>query len=116
MYGGSFASQSAHRLDQYCSPVAEDFGYALHDLGCIIAQSNQRIGAECSRVSKTLFERILPRFLAEVCQDRDVSADERLQTSSDGAEDGTGANDNPANHSERFYNPITFEFESGGGH
>src|SRR5205085_7188901 len=63
-----------------------------------------------------LVERVLPRALAEIGENRDVASDQRLQTSADRPEDRARAHNDPAHDAESFHNPIAVESKSGRGH
>src|SRR5581483_1141361 len=91
-------------------------GDALHDFGGIVAGADDRVGADFSGVLQHKGEGVGTGLLAEVGEQRDVSADQRLQAGADGAEDGTGADDNPAHHAEGAHHAVPVQFEGGGDH
>src|SRR5262249_33755137 len=61
------------------SAVCQHLRNALHDLGRVIAHRYHRIRAVLRRVLKHQLERILPGLLAQIGEDGDVAADDRLQ-------------------------------------
>src|SRR5579864_3235743 len=62
------------------------------------------------------FERVLPRLLAEISQDRDVAANQGLQAGADGSENRTRAHNNPPYDTEGFNNAIARQFKCRGSH
>ncbi len=59
--------------------VTEDLGDALHELGRVVAHADDRVRADVPRVSEHHVERLVAGLLAELGEERDVSADERLE-------------------------------------
>src|SRR5881394_174913 len=109
-------SSSRSWFDEDRCAVAKNFRHALHDFSRIVAQTDDCIRAESARVFEHSVERIAPSLFAEVGEDRNVSADERLQSGADGSENRARSDDYSSHHSERFHGPIAVERKSGGCH
>src|SRR2546423_13320825 len=109
-------SSSRSRFDEDCCAVAKNFRHALHDFSRIVAQTDDRVRAERPRVLQHPIERIAPRLFAEVGEDRNVSADERLQSRADGSKNRARSDDYSSHHSERFDGAVAVERKSGGCH
>src|SRR4051794_23896563 len=102
----SRSTASLSWLDHDSRAVAKHFRHTLHDFGCIVAQTDDCIRAEPTRVIQHLVEGVLPRFLAKISQDRDIAADYRLQSCADCAENRAGTHDDASNHAEILHNPV----------
>ena len=103
-------------FDKNCSAVCQDFGDALHNLGRVVAGSHNGIGAEFGCVLQHEIECFLPSFLAEIRQQRDVPADQRLKSSPDRAKDRTRAHHDSPDHPQRARHSKAIEFELRGDH
>src|SRR6266481_7999453 len=82
------------RLDQHGRAVTQNFRHTLHDFGRVVAKPDDRVRAEIARVLQTEFERVLACFLAEIGQDRDVAANQGLQSSADRSDNRARTHDN----------------------
>ena len=71
-------SNSLLGLDLDRCSVTKDLSHALHDLGCVVAQADDGVGAQLLRVLQTKLERVLARFLTQLGQNRDVTPDQGL--------------------------------------
>ena len=107
---------SSIRLNYYDRAITQDFGDALHDLGGIIAQTDDGVRAKLQRVLLAKLERVLSRFLTQIRQDADIAADQSLQAGANRSKNRSRTNNNPANDSESFHDPITVDGKRGGGH
>jgi hypothetical protein len=56
-------------------------------------------------------KRMLPRFFAQIGENGDVAADQRLQSRADRSKNGARTNNDSAYHSEIFHNPVAVEFK-----
>src|SRR5579859_5848494 len=103
-------------LNHYRRTVRQNFGDALHDLGGVIADANDGIGAELSGMLQHQIQRFLARPFAEIGEQRDIAADQCLQTGADGPENRTGTYNNPAHQTQSLHNVITMQIKLRGGH
>src|SRR5262245_44888864 len=74
----SAVATASGRRDDGRGAVAQDFGHAVHDLGGVVANADDRVRAELAGVLQDERERVRAGRLAELRQKRDVAADERL--------------------------------------
>jgi len=86
----------------YCRAIAEHFADAAHDLCCIVADTDDAIGAELFCVSNHEFISVLPRFFAQLRVYRDVAAEDGLQSRRERTDDRARANDNAAHDAKMF--------------
>ena len=107
----SISQPLAFGFDGDGGAVAEDFGDALHDLGCIVSQTNDGVRAQLQRMLHAKLECVLTRFFTQISQDRDVAADQSLQAGANRAEDGARSHDNATHDPKIFHNSVTIEFE-----
>ena len=114
--GDSKLRRRFDRCDDDRGAVTEDFSHATHDLGRVVANPDDRVGALPASVFDHEVERILAGPLAEVGEERDVPADEGLERPANGPEDVAGPHDDPAHDAFGLDNQIAVERESGGGH
>src|SRR5688572_4682719 len=87
------------RNDPHRGPVAEHLRDPIHDLGGVVPDGDERIRAERLRVLYCERKCVGPRLLAQLRQERDVTAAKLLQQRSDRAEHGARANGDAAYHS-----------------
>ena len=73
-------SSSLFRFDLYGRSVAKHFRDALHYFSCVVTQADDGVRAQLQRMLQAELEGVLPRFLTQISQDRDVAADQSLQT------------------------------------
>ena len=99
------------RLDEDRRAVAQNFRHALHDFRRVVTQADDGVGAQLFGMPLAQLHRIFARLFAEVGQDGDVAADQRLQSCADRSENRSRANDDAAHDAEIFHNPITIKFE-----
>jgi hypothetical protein len=97
-------------------PVGQNFGYALHDLRCVVAESDHRVSAHLIGVLNQQIERMLSGLLAKIRQDRDIATDDRLQSSSDRAKDRTRPYDDSSYYAEVTCYFISIDIERRGHH
>src|SRR5262249_13266125 len=90
--------------------------YALHDFGSVVAHADDGVGAQFGRVLQHEFEGVLARLFAQVGEQRDVAADQRLQSRANGAHDGARAHDDAAYQPEIADDAIASHRESSGDH
>src|SRR5258705_10403802 len=93
------------------SPIREHFSDTLHHLSRIVACTNHSISPEFACMLQHQVEGFAARLLTQVRQQRNVAANERLQTRADGSENGTGAYNDAANYSQRAHNAEAREVE-----
>src|SRR5438270_14074381 len=96
-------SNSRSGFDEDGGAVTKNFRHALHDFSRIVAQTDDRVRAERARVFEHSVERIAPRLFAEIGEDGNVSADERLQAGADGSKNRARSDDDAANYAKGFY-------------
>jgi len=75
------------RFDNNRRAVGEHFGDALHDFGRIVSRAEHGVPAEFCGVLQHKVERFLTCLLAQVGEESDVAANQRLQSRADRAED-----------------------------
>src|SRR5438270_11235541 len=109
-------SNSRSGFDEDRGAVTKNFRHALHDFSRIVAQTDDRVRAERARVFEHSVERIAPRLLAEIGEDGNISADERLQAGADGSENRARSDDDSSHDSERLHGAVAVERKSGGCH
>src|SRR3954447_22355109 len=111
-----FRSSSRSRLDEYRSPVTQNLGHALHDFSGVITQTDHRVRAEGARMFEHPVEGIAPGLLAEISEDGNVSADQRLQPCADRSENRARPDDDSPHRSKCFHGAIAVERKSCGRH
>ena len=77
-------------LHVYRRAVAQDLGDPRRQLGGVVADSNNGIGAHLPGVGEHQVERILARPLAQRCVKRDVPPKQALDARANVADDGPG--------------------------
>src|SRR5690349_7661338 len=70
-------------LDDDGGAVTEHLGHTIENLGCIVADADDGIGSGLLGMREHLVEGVRARPLAEIGEERDVAADERLQRTAD---------------------------------
>src|SRR5476651_140342 len=98
----STASRCRDRLDEHGGSVAKNLRDALHDLGGVVAQTDDGVRTEATRMFQHALERVSPRLLAEIGENRNVAANQCLQAGADRPENGTRTNNDPTNNSKVF--------------
>jgi hypothetical protein len=96
--------------------VTEDLGDALHDFSRIVADTDYGVASGCGGVLQHAIESVVAGFFAEIGEECDVSADERLQAGTDGAEDRSRADYYTANDTEIAGYMEARKFEGRGRH
>src|SRR5205085_7820066 len=109
-------SNSRSGFDEDRGAVTKNFRHALHDFSRIVAQTDDRVRAQRARVFEHSVERIAPHLFAEIGEDGNVSADERLQTGADRSKNRARSDDDSSHDSERFHDAIAVERKSRGCH
>jgi hypothetical protein len=74
------------RFDPDSRAVAENFRHALHQLIRVITNSDHGIGTCHIRLDQHGIKSLLPRPLGELGEERDITAEQRLQTGADRAD------------------------------
>src|SRR5213082_4292182 len=109
-------SNSLLGLDLDRGSVTKDLGHALHDLGCVIAQTDDGVSSNLLCMLHAKLERMLARFLTKIGENGDVAADQGLQSCADCPENRARSHNDAAHHSEIFYDPVTIQFKRRGCH
>jgi hypothetical protein len=91
--------------------VTEHFGHALHDLGGIITDSDDRVSAKRGRMFAKQLIGVLSGAFAKIGIDRNVAANQRLQGRSDVPDDAARSHNNAAHEAEVFGHAIAIEGE-----
>src|SRR6185295_16651601 len=107
---------TSSRLGDHRGAVAEDLGDAVHHLGRVVADSDDGVRPELRRVGDHHLEGLAAGLLAQLGEERDVAAGERLQGAADGAEDRARADRDAAHDTEVADDPMARELEGGRGH
>src|SRR6266404_3668498 len=94
------------RLDQHGRAVTQNFRHTLHDFGRVVTQSDDCVRTKRAGMIQTKFQRVFARLLAKVGQDRDVAANQGLQSRADRTEDRARTHDDTAHHPEGFHYAI----------
>src|ERR1700691_2851494 len=68
-------------------PICEHLGDSLHHLSSVNADPHHVLPANIRRMLQHQIERLGPRLLAQICQQSNVAADERLQPRPNRSED-----------------------------
>src|SRR5580704_10126293 len=110
------ANGSGDALHLNSSAVRQHFGDSLHYFGGVIAHADHCVCAVIGGVLEQQFESIFTSFLAEICEDGDVSADDGLERGAQIADDAARAHDNPADNSKISDHAIAWQFEGGRNH
>src|SRR5260221_1044800 len=87
---------SLDRRDDHRRSIAKNLGDAAHDLGRIVTNPDDRVGADRARMLDHELESLRSCLLAETAEQRDIAAEECLQRSADRAEDVSRPNGDPA--------------------
>src|SRR5437763_8342145 len=96
-------SNSRSGFDEDRRAVTKNFSHALHDFCGVVTQTDDGVRAESARVFEHSLERISPRLFAEIGEDRNVSADERLQSRADGSKNRARSDNDSSHYSEGFH-------------
>src|SRR5882757_3445747 len=94
--------------------VGEDLGDALHDFVGVVTEGDDGVGAELCGVEGHHGVGVLAGLFAELCEERDVAADQGLETGSDGGEDVAGADDDATDNADVADDAVTGNLESSG--
>src|SRR4029077_11308408 len=105
-----------HRLHNHGGPVSQHLGDALHDLGGVVASADDGVPAQFGGVGQHQVKGFGTSFFAEVGQQRNVAAQNRLQPGANGSEDGARANHNAAHHSQATNHAKSIQFKLRGHH
>src|ERR1700738_1108137 len=74
-----WSHQSREAFDLHGGAVSEDFGYALHNFGGVIAHGDDGIGAVLGGMLQQQLVGVFARPLTKIRQDGNVAADDGLQ-------------------------------------
>src|SRR5205814_6801930 len=96
-------SNSLLGLDLDRGSVTKDLGHALHDLGCVIAQTDDGVSSNLLCMLHAKLERMLARFFTQIGENGDVAADQGLQTCANCSKNRARTYDDAAHHSEIFH-------------
>jgi hypothetical protein len=94
-----------------CRAVGEHLGDAGRDLGCVEAHADDCIGAHLLGMLEHDVEGLLARLLAQLREERDVAAEQRLDGRADVAYDRARANNDSSRHPDTPRDAETFELE-----
>src|ERR1700686_702127 len=67
------------RLHHNRRPISQYLSDALHNLGSVIPRSNYSVATQFGRVLRHKVKSFQTGLLTQICEQRDVAADERLQ-------------------------------------
>src|SRR4029077_5946632 len=95
------------RLDPHRPGVTQNFRHTLHDFGRVVTKPDDSVRTKRAGMIQTKFQRVLARLLAKIGQDRDVAANQGLQSRADRADNRARPHNNTANNAERFHDAIT---------
>jgi hypothetical protein len=73
------------RLNHNRRPISQYLSDALHNLGSVIPRPNDSVAAQFGRVLQHTVKSFQTGPLTQVCEQRDVAADERLQAGANSA-------------------------------
>jgi len=76
-------------FDINCSTIAQHFGNARGNFSRVIANANDRVCAQLTRVGQHEIKRVFARPLAKVCVERDVSTKDALDAGANVSNDRT---------------------------
>ncbi len=99
-------------LDLDGGTVSQNFGYALHDFGGVIAHADDGVRAVFAGVLQKEFVGVFAGLLAEVREDGDIAADDCLESSAEISDDAARADDNPPDDSEVSNDAVAGKFGS----
>src|SRR5438067_12895063 len=100
-------SNSLLGLDLDRCSVTKHLSHALHDLGCVVAQTDDGISTQLLRMLQTKVERVLARFLTQVDENGDVISDQGLQSLANCPDLCTRSHNDAASHLEIFNDTVT---------
>ena len=83
----------------------------MHHLGGVIAHADNRVGSVLAGVPQQQFEGVFARLLAEVREDGDVSADDRLKRGAQIPDQAARAHDNSAHDPKIPDDPVAGQFD-----
>ncbi len=74
-----FSPQLLLRFDQNGCAIRQDFGYALHDFGGVVAEADDRVRSVLRGMHQQQFVSFAAGSFAQVGQNGDIAADDGLQ-------------------------------------
>src|SRR5690348_4409501 len=95
------------RLDLNGRAVSKHFGNALHHFRSVVAEANYRIRTVLGRMHQQQLVGFDACPFAEIGQNGDISANDRLQSRTQISDYAARTHDNPSYHSEIANDPIT---------
>src|ERR1700674_4615212 len=101
--------------DDRCA-VAQDFRDATHDLGGVVTNTDDCVGAMLASMFDHEVEGILACALAQLREKRDVAAEKGLKRPSDRTNDAPRPYDDPTNDALGLDDPMAIENERGRRH
>src|SRR6185369_4324549 len=107
---------SIARLDDDCGSVGEHLGDAVHDFGCVVTHTEDRVCAQLARMLEHQLERLKPGLFAQLGEKADVAAHDSLQRSAERSEDRPRADRDASHYTDGPNYAETWEFERGGDH
>src|SRR6266446_8508589 len=99
------------RLNHNRRPISQYLSDTLHNLGSVIPRPHYSVATQFGRVLQHQVKSFQTGPLTQVCEQRDVAADERLQAGANGAEDGTRAHHNAAHHPQGARDPEAIQLK-----
>src|ERR1700731_2785313 len=93
-----WSHQSRDAFDLHGGAVSEDFRYALHYFGGVVAHGDDGIGAVLGGMLQQQLVGIFTSLFAKIRQDRDVPTDDGLQRRTQISDYATGPHDNSAHN------------------
>jgi len=103
-------------LDQDCRAIGEHFGNALHELGRVVAGADDSVAAQFAGVSEHQIECFTARFFAKIGEQRDVAADQCLQSGANRPENGPGADDDSTYYAQGAHDAVSGKIKRGRHH
>src|SRR5262249_36944337 len=86
--------------------VRQHFSDTLHDLGRVVTYTDDNVSTEFLGVLQHQVESVIARLVAEIAEERDVAADQRLQAGADGAHDRTRAHHDSPHDAEIAFDAV----------
>jgi hypothetical protein len=114
--GGGRLARLPNRLDNHCRPISKHFRDALHDLSGVVAGAYDSISTQFGGVLQHQIKGFSTSFFTQIRQQRDVSAQDGLQSRSYHAKDRARANHDAADHSQTAHHAKSIQLELRGNH
>src|SRR5207253_10445301 len=90
--------------------------HTVHDLGGIVAHSDDGVRAHCGRVFQHQLKCFEARLFTQFSEETDVTADNGLQRTTNSSEDRTGADRDAPHDTERANHTTPIQLKSRGDH